>query len=836
MKISTCIYIILTLTCWFTILEAQPVAEFHFDGNLGDASYQEPISNTTFDITNHFNRPEYIDGVAGTALRLDGWSTWALNNSYQIPDVSTQMTIETWYATEAFTAETAGIVSQKSSTSGFVLGVDSYGHIVFSFVASGTEYTLETDNKIEKYSWNHIVAYADLESNTAKIYVNSDEWASASLSSHSSFDFSGLPFYLGRHSNTQEFSGFLLTAANGALDEVNIYNTILSEATIENNYNEYAGTIPDLTIDPDLRYEGDYLRPQYHPMPNAVWCNEAYGLTYYDGKYHLFFQKNPNGPYLYFMHWGHLSSPDLVNWTEEKIPLAPSELPGFDSFGTWSGTTFFNDLEEPVIAYTGVDGVKAGIGIANKQDDDLIEWEKSESNPVVAMAPTSYNHLDFRDPYVWEKDGIYYMIVGSGLQNNGGGILFTYKSNDLANWILTDPLFQNSNLGQSGIFWEMPAFIPFNEEDYMLLVNPVPQPNIPAASLYWMGSWQDEEFSPYQNEPKPFELINNNLLAPAIGVDEENRPTYIGIIPEDRAVEDQVAAGWRQVFSIPRAMRLLDDGKTTGHIPHPNLCRLREEAVLLEGRTIQPNTNFNLPEFESNQAELKMAIVPGESPNFRIQVYKHEDAQEFTSVIFDLEEGRIGLDRRFSTFSPATKDLRYADYDFNPNDTVSINLFLDHSILEVFVDQLVVFSCRVYPSRIESQKIDLITADEPIQLVKMEAWRLKSIGDELEDLTCEPVNLPGGLFTNTRELPLKKNEWKVFPNPVRNQLTIQWNGEGLPGNSYYHIYSSNGQLFKQSQFLGSERKVSTDNLPTGLIWVELNDGRARQIEKVVIIK
>ena len=94
-------------------------------------------------------------------------------------------------------------------------------------------------------------------------------------------------------------------------------------------------------------------------MPDAGWTNECHGLTYYNGKYHVFFQKNANGPYMARLHWGHLSSVDMCRWEEEKIAIAPSE--SYDWKGCWSGCTF-NDEEltggKPYIFYTAVDNAK----------------------------------------------------------------------------------------------------------------------------------------------------------------------------------------------------------------------------------------------------------------------------------------------------------------------------------------------------------------------------------------------------------------------------------------------------------------------------------------------
>ena len=531
------------------------------------------------------------------------------------------------------------------------------------------------------------------------------------------------------------------------------------------------------------------------------------------------------------MHWGHLIILDFVHWREVEIALRPTR--GFDSFGTWSGTTLKNQNDKPEIFYTGVNGIVAGIGQATPKDDSLILWQKYEDNPVIARPPENYDHLDFRDPYVWEENGTFYMIIGSGLKNEGGGILFTYKSNDLINWSEMNPLYSNEDVAAFGHFWEMPTFSRLNEEVYLLQITPTPQPDTPARSVYLLGNWAEEKFDPYFEKPKSIELFNSHLLAPAFGVDENTSDTYIGIIPEDRDVQDQIEAGWRQTFSLPRQVRLLSDS-AIGQIPHPNLCRLRSDEKSYTDLILEKDQKDNLPDFGGNQIELEFEIAIDSNAVFDIEVLRHEDNREFTRIGFNIPENTIELDRTNSTLSVAKKDIRTGDFVFNPEDTLQIRIFIDHSTLEVFIQNLTVFSARIYPSRESSDLVDILLTKGEAKVLKATQWQMDSIIENtIEDIACLPENLPDAFNKPPVDKILGLSpefQLNVYPNPCYStSITVE---SGFP--SKYCIRNLFGQIVQEGTLKKGINNLEVGNIGSGMYLIELYNSKRKKSQKIIL--
>ena len=77
-------------------------------------------------------------------------------------------------------------------------------------------------------------------------------------------------------------------------------------------------------------------KPGFHLAARVGWMNDPNGFSFYQGKYHLFYQYHPFNSHWGPMHWGHAVSDDLLHWEYLPAALAPDTV--YDEAGCFSGS------------------------------------------------------------------------------------------------------------------------------------------------------------------------------------------------------------------------------------------------------------------------------------------------------------------------------------------------------------------------------------------------------------------------------------------------------------------------------------------------------------------
>lgn len=669
--------------------------------------------NAELILKNVRNRIELTAGIIGKGLRTDGYSTslrTVIGVDHQISGLSA------WFALESFPTDTAAFLALKDRSSGssVSVGVNRFGEIIIGKGSNKSFSYLTTGRFVERFRWVNVAL--DVRSANPGVWINGEKLK---------FNMSLISFpkkpdevFVAKDYRENFLGQMDLTAINGIVDELKLWKGIIPIKALQNEVATLAKKVPVLAI-PSERFKADFSRPKYHLMPAANWTNETHGLIFYKGKYHIFNQKNASNLALRQINWGHFSSPDLLNWTEHKPALSPER--GYDENGIWSGHVVLDDNGVPMISYT-AGGPRMGIALAFPKDDDLNEWIKYKENPVIPGQPEGFSRTDLRDTYVWKDGDKWYMVVGFGVKKNDveKGALLLYRSADLKRWDFLHTLFEgNPSVDQSGIFWEMPVFKKMGEK-YVLLVNKIPYKGVPARALYWVGNFVNERFVPDNPIPEHLEVINR-LLSPSVAEDKDGRISAIAIIPDEINSGAAYLQGWQHLYSIPRVWNL--SGGKLYQSPHPALQALRLPDRKVLDTTVADKESVKL--HSGQQYEILAHVAADKAKQFGFVLHKNPDNSEYTRIYYDADSKEIVVDQRHSSTKKGIplrvkKDAFVLDKD----KSVSFHLFVDGSVVELFINDKYALTTRIFPSKSSSEDAALFSEGGRVSL-KAEIWTIR---------------------------------------------------------------------------------------------------------------
>lgn len=679
----------------------------------GDAAL-ECVSGKTDEIASRTGHAIWVGSGRDRSLRLDGYSVWIHHDRQTLPLRSQSLSIAAWLALESYPADEAAIVQLGSHPDGaFRFSIDKWGYLQFGTRQDGSLEeawsVCRSAHPVPKARWMHLAAVCGDSGTTVYVDGLPVNHSPAPVSLRFSKD---VEVTLGKSPDCPVVAGMFPTGVlNGLLRDVRIYDGLLSSGTISAllESSKPQG-------EPDLQINGpwcadDPQRPVYHALPPRAWTNEPHGLIHWGGQYHLFYQKNPNGPYWGHINWGHMTSPDLLRWTEMPVAIYPE--PGPDAEGCWSGSVIDHDGKLAIL-YTG-GGSKASICLAESSDG--IHFEKFAGNPVIPAPPQGMNP-EFRDPFVWREGDWYHLIVGSAVKGVGGTALH-YRSKDLASWEYRKQLLVG-NRESSGVFWEMPIFVPLGSDHALIVCE------VPGRASYWVGTWKDETFTPYEAAPRRLELFNH-MLSPTPLIDADGQVIAMGIVPDERHPRECWAAGWAHHYSLPRVLSTDGRGRLLQK-PYAGIEQWREQPSNIPDISLQDGQLHALDNASGTCINLRVAFSRGESHSVSLLVRRAPDGREQTAIRYEWEIGRLTLDRSRSSLDSQVKLNVLEETYFPPTtDAIQLSVFLDRSVLEVFVDDMSAFATRIYPTLSNSVGV---------------ALECRGSGAKAEDITMARISRP----------------------------------------------------------------------------------------------
>ncbi len=424
--------------------------------------------------------------------------------------------------------------------------------------------------------------------------------------------------------------------------------------------------------------------PRFRVRPPANWVNDPNGPFRWRGRHHLFYQHNPDAPVHANVHWGHVSSADLLEWEHHPVALTPTPG-GPDEAGCWSGCVVDDD-GVPTAVYTGVDRHHTGLGAiclaraVIPEDETLTDW-KPLPVPVVSGPPDGLDVVMFRDPFVFRGGGRRRALVGAGHADGTPSVLL-YDCDDLADWRFAGVLLDGNDpvavdaFGDKAVGWECPQLFVTQGGEWVLVLSL--WDGDPCTTGYLTGRLGPDGEGGLRFETRTGGRLDygRDFYAPAV-LREPDRALMWGWSWEARERSEVDRAGWAGVLTAPRVVDLHPDGSLRV-VPAAELELLRapEPFATAPGRTPLPMA-YDL-------------TVTAHAPT-TVSLLRSASGARLT-VRLDPGEGTVTLDRadwpRTGVEGSAPVVVRARGGQ--------VRILVDGSLLELFADERATVTERVY--------------------------------------------------------------------------------------------------------------------------------------------
>ena len=232
-----------------------------------------------------------------------------------------------------------------------------------------------------------------------------------------------------------------------------------------------------------------------------------------------------------------------------------------------------------------------------------------------------------------------------------------------------------------------------------------------------------------------------HLGGPRTLLDPKGRRIFFDWIRELRGNDRERESGWSGAMTVPRLLSL-DPGGRLQIDPVPELEVLRLDARRHGPVDIAADAEVALEGISGDCLELAVEIDPREAREVGVKVRRSPGGEEETAVSCDtaaavlrVDVSRSSLDReirytRYRNLQPHLSDseqyvtAQEGPFELAPGEPLTLRIFLDRSILEVFANRRQCVTQRIYPTRTDSMGVSLFARGGAARFNSLHAWNL----------------------------------------------------------------------------------------------------------------
>ncbi|MCR4950773.1 MAG: sucrose-6-phosphate hydrolase [Solobacterium sp.] len=440
-------------------------------------------------------------------------------------------------------------------------------------------------------------------------------------------------------------------------------------------------------------------REDYHIQTVTGLMNDPNGFSWFDGKWHLFYQWFPFGGVHGLKHWYHVTSDDLVTWKNEGLGMKPHLLE--DNRGCYSGS----GLAEGDTLYLAYTGNNKDIHMQRHPFQMLAKMDR-EGKIVKSQIPLIYEQENYtehqRDPKLFSYNGKYYILLGAQTKEQKGVFLLFESEQIEKGWKLLGEL-KVRGYEDFGFMVECPDIEKVGDK-WVLLFSPQGlEPDgdrfrCKYNNVYFVGDMDFEnlEFIPdgeFEELDRGFDFYAAQCAYQTKEPDAAYMIAWFGCGDYTTPATDE--EGFSGLQTLPRRLTV-ENGKLMQR-PVPAAEKIRGDILFeaKKGSIIRDRMHGLMP----RSCVIRLEDPDQESINLNLFSKPRRRGFEIAYDKFKkvLTVDRGDMNQQFNTEFGTDRKIRLA------NGLRSLEVYVDRSSVELFVnDGEYVISSRMFPEKDEN--------------------------------------------------------------------------------------------------------------------------------------
>jgi beta-fructofuranosidase len=399
--------------------------------------------------------------------------------------------------------------------------------------------------------------------------------------------------------------------------------------------------------------------------------------------------------------------------------------------------------------------------VATSSDPLLLNWEKTtKDRAAIPITDPSGLPLPYSvfDPSIWKKDDTYYALSAGRAPKGPGGrqipIAYLFRSKDLANWQYMHEFVEEDRFTLINDDYACPYFWPIGDKWIMPFFSHM------SGGQYLLGDYDKQRDKLIVTDGRKFNFgpaSPSGVHAPSAAPDGKGNVVIIFNMNPGKPTGE-----WNQIMTLPRLLTLTGPNEISQQ-PTGDLASLRYDRQSAPAQKLPANKEVVFKNIKGNAMEIALEIDPKDATSVELNVLRSPNREEVTRIIFmegrgmspgrdyrwnqvanttppapnpnrppntpALRESLITLETSMSSLHPDVRPRgpETGTFIMKPDETLKVRIFIDRSVVEVFVNDKQCVAARVYPSRDDAVGFSIRAQGQESELKSLEAWQMKSI-------------------------------------------------------------------------------------------------------------